>query len=267
MAMLYAAYFDASGKNEGYPVLTVAGAVAPVKKWIRFERDWNRILQAEQVTEFHATDFAASAGDYAGWKGDKTRRSAFLARLIEVVKNNTNKLFSVSVELASWRKIDREYYLSEHFYSPYALAAFTVMTQTMYWAKSKRVKPPEFVFEDGDDGWHGLLALAKWLNVVPIRLPKVKAVPCQIGDMIAWKSRITATNSLKRLRHIERNESSRDLVTEATLALAIDLANLNRLKVRPGSINIFADKTLTRLCNENRIPRRATSLSLPVCYS
>jgi hypothetical protein len=99
MVLLYAAYFDASGEAEGYAVLTIAGAVAPVKKWIRFETQWTDILHAEGVTEFHATDFASSQGEYVGWKGDKERRSNFLSRLIAVVKTNTNKLFSVSVEL------------------------------------------------------------------------------------------------------------------------------------------------------------------------
>jgi hypothetical protein len=36
MGLLSAAYFDASGKQKGYSFLTVAGAVSPIKKWIRF---------------------------------------------------------------------------------------------------------------------------------------------------------------------------------------------------------------------------------------
>jgi hypothetical protein len=34
------AYFDASGTVDS-PVLTVAGFVSSVKKWIRFEQEWN----------------------------------------------------------------------------------------------------------------------------------------------------------------------------------------------------------------------------------
>ena len=38
MALVSAAYFDASGKQQGYPFLTMVGATAPIKKWIRFEK-------------------------------------------------------------------------------------------------------------------------------------------------------------------------------------------------------------------------------------
>jgi hypothetical protein len=98
------AYFDASGK-EGFPFITIAGAVSPIKKWIRFERDWSEILETHDVTEFHATDFAASLGEYKGWKGDKTRRSGFLRKLIAVLKKNTNKLFTLTVDMEAWEAV------------------------------------------------------------------------------------------------------------------------------------------------------------------
>src|SRR5207253_3229682 len=107
---------------------------------------------------------------------------------------NTNKLFSVSVELDAWRKVDSESLLTEAFVSPYALAGFAVIGQTVKWAKRKRVKNPEFVFEEGDEGWEGLVTICECVKVTPVRLPKAKAIPCQVGDMLAWKSRITATN-------------------------------------------------------------------------
>jgi hypothetical protein len=44
MGLLSAAYFDASGKQKGYSFLTVAGAVSPIKKWIRFEKQWMQAL-------------------------------------------------------------------------------------------------------------------------------------------------------------------------------------------------------------------------------
>jgi hypothetical protein len=105
MVLLYASYFDASGKPGRHPVLSVAGAVAPVKKWIRFERDWQQVLKDEGVTEFHATDFAASRKEYEGWKDDKPRRTKFLNRLGKIIKDNTNKLFMVSVEIDAWDSV------------------------------------------------------------------------------------------------------------------------------------------------------------------
>ena len=51
MGMVSAEYFDASGKQEGYPFLTVAGAASPIKKWIRFETQSNQALKDEGVAE------------------------------------------------------------------------------------------------------------------------------------------------------------------------------------------------------------------------
>jgi len=238
MAMLYAAYFDASGKREGYSVLRLAGALSTVKKWIRFEKQWNAIFHAEGVKVFHATDFAASQGEYLGWKGDRERHSRFPTQLIEVIRTNTNKLFSVSIELAAWNRIDSEYCFSERFYSPYALAGFSVIDQTLGWAKRKRVKPPEFIFEDGDDGWEGLLKLCEWDKITPIRLPREKVVPCQVGDMLAWKSRITATNSLKKVRAMPQTGYDEEMAR----SMEADLASVNRLKVRPGMFNLYAQR-------------------------
>lgn len=252
MAMLYAAYFDASGKRKGYAVLTIAGALSPVKKWIRFEKQWKAVLHAEGVKEFHATDFHASQGEYVGWKGDRERRSRFLTQLVEIIKTNTNKLFSVSIELAAWNAIDSEYCFRERFHSPYALAGFTVIDQTLKWAKRKRVKPPEFIFEDGDDGWEGLVKLCVWDKITPIRLPKEKAVPCQVGDMLAWKSRITATNSLKKVRTMQQTGYDEEMAN----LMDADLASMNRLQVRPGMFNLYTPESLLRTCKQNKIPRR-----------
>jgi hypothetical protein len=118
--VLHAAYFDASSDRADFPVLTVTGAVAPVKKWIRFEHQWRTALAVENVSEFHATDFHASKGEYRNWKGDTVRRGAFLRRLQKIIKDNTNKLFIASVELEAWAEVNQEYCLEEFFHSPYA---------------------------------------------------------------------------------------------------------------------------------------------------
>jgi hypothetical protein len=259
MAILCAAYFDASGKQDGYPVLTVAGAVAPVKKWIRFEKQWRNVLLAEGVTEFHATDFAASQGEYKNWR-NKTRRAAFLGKLIGIIKENTNKLFSVSVEMDAWRQVDSEFLLTEGFYSPYALAGFAVIQQTVKWATRKRVAIPEFIFEDGDYGWDGLLKLCAWDKITPVRLSKARAIPCQVGDLLAWKSRITATNSLRRLEQMERSIVS---ASEVAPLIRSDLASLSKLQVRPGMAYVFAHDALRRSCKLSKFPRRDGRIVLP----
>jgi hypothetical protein len=242
MGMLYAAYFDASGK-EGFPFVTVAGAVSSIKKWTRFEREWKEILENYGVTEFHATDFAASLAEYKGWKGDKVRRSKFLGQLIAVLKKNTNRLFTVTVDIEAWEAVNTHHRLQEYFYSPYALAGFGVVGQCVHWAKRKKAAYPEFVFEEGDEGWEGLVKVCeRECGVTPIRLPKKKAIPCQVGDLLAWRTRTSTTNAVKALQP--------DTEVQA------ELKALDGVMVRPGHKSIYSRRALELNCGLFKIPKR-----------
>ncbi len=251
IGILSAAYFDASGKQQGYPFLTVAGATAPIKKWVRFEREWSQALKDECVSEFHATDFAASEGEYKQWKGDKLRRSAFIKRLIGIIKHNANKLFLVTVETSVWREVNREYLLEETFHSAYALAGLTVANQARGWAIRKRLSPASFkvFFEDGDEGWGGLKQLCqKYCNFEPIRIPKKEGVPFQIGDLLAWKTRITATNAIEKGNRLQRGDNPDEITNE--------LKSLDRILVRPVHNGIYSHRALRQTCINFEVPRR-----------
>lgn len=206
--MRYAAYFDVSGEPSGYAVLSVAGAAAPVKKWMRSEREWGEALAAEGVKQFHATDFAASRKEFTSWRGDKIRRGKFLCTLLEIIKRNTNKLVMASIEIEAWNVVNQEYFLQENYQSPYAMCSVTLIHELKNWAKQKRIKSSvEYIFEDGDDGWDGLKMLCAREFVTPIRLPNEKAIPCQAADLLAWKNRIACTNADVRLRKVQAASS------------------------------------------------------------
>jgi len=260
MVMLHAAFFDASGKCEGFDILTVAGAAAPMKKWERFDAQWREALADEKVKEFHATDFHSSKGEYAGWKGDKRRRSAFLVRLGKIIKQNTNKLFCCSVELAGWREVNEEYCLEEFFYSPYALAGLGVVESVLKWAVKKRGQII-FIFEDGDKGWEGLVKLCARYQVIPNRASKKIAIPCQAADMIAWKTRITGTNALRYVGQM--NKSSRDDELDFIEASILkELKGMDKVMVRPVKNGIFTAENLRKTCELNKIPRRGKPVKL-----
>jgi hypothetical protein len=260
MAMMYAAYFDASGKPDRHPVLSVAGAVASIKKWGRFEPEWQQALKDEGVSEFHATDFAASRKEFRGWKGDKPRRKRFLDRLGKIIKEHTNRLFMVSVEIDAWKSIDQEYLLEETFHSEYALAGFSVVCMARKSAKRKKITAPiEFIFEDGDKGWTGLTKLCAPDGVVPIRLPKEKAIPCQVGDLLAWKNRIACTNSL-RLNNKLLNASFPDI--ESFNELLGEMKSLDKALAAPGDPFVYGPDSLVRTCKLSKVPRRS-AIRLP----
>lgn len=243
MGLLSAAYFDASGKQHGYSFMTVAGAASSVKKWDRFEIEWNKTLADEGVTEFHATDFAASQGEFKNWKDDKARRSAFMKRLIAIVKKSANKLFILTIEIPVWNQVNREFLLKENLYCAYALAGFSVAGQVLQWANKRKVaKPFNIFFEEGDEGWGGLTELCKQhLQFEPIRIPKKKGIPFQIGDLLAWKTRITA-----------QNLSKMNLMDDVLEGLNL----LNKILVVPHHNGIYTIGGLRNTCKIMGIPKR-----------
>jgi hypothetical protein len=248
MTLLCAAYFDASGSRGTHRFLTVAGASSTIEKWKLFERMWSDALYDEGVTEFHATDFAANEGEYRGWKGDKLRRSRFLKRLMQIIQKKVNKLYLATNETPIWDDVDREYMLSEHLHSPYALAGFKVAADAVKWAKKKKA-PIEVFFESGDEGWGGLKELCeKHGHFTPEQLTKKKSVAFQVGDFLAWKARIAAQNSLRIVEGLQAGDNLKDLQKQ--------LNSLNRHLVCPGHNGIFTHRNLVKICEGANVPKR-----------
>jgi hypothetical protein len=255
MAMLsYTAYFDLSGEHSGFPVISVAGAVAPVKKWIRFEHEWNAALNKEGIKEFHATDFAASRGEFKNWENDKPRRGRFLNVLGEIMRRNTNKFAMASMEMEEWDSVNKDYQLEEKYHSPYAMCGCRVVLEIKEWSRKNKRPHVEYIFEDGDKGWGGLVSLCELEGgITPIRLPKKKAIPCQAADLLAWKTRISCANMKF---HSEKVIAARfpDLVNFN--ALMAESASLDKILVRPGVPAVFSRAALLRNCKRWGIPKR-----------
>jgi len=108
-------------------------------------------------------------------------------------------------------------------------------------------------FEDGDHGWDGLKKLCAKRNIIPIRLPKQKAVMFQAADLIAWKSRIACTEALKH----EVSES--DTLPRAVARLQLlreDLKSLEKVLVVPGDTFVYGVRALKQTCADSHIPQR-----------
>jgi hypothetical protein len=250
----HAAYFDAAGKPTG-KIITVAGAAAPVKAWITFERDWRKILKREGVSAFHATDFAASLREYVGWKGDKPRRARFLHDLGIVFRNAASRLFSISVEMSAWKSVNSEFLLEETFHSPYVLAGFTVVLAVKKWRETNKITAPiEFFFEEGDEGWGALTKLCKRDGVVPTRRPKSKAIQFEAADLLAWKNRIACIEALK-------NQPSPDDSIRKTVAalkrIVEDIKSLEKVLVCPGDPLVYGEENLRKTCWDSNVPLRS----------
>lgn len=148
---MFAAYFDASGKTEdvkqpGNPVIAVAGYIAPVKAWVRFEKKWKGFLKDFGLTLAHHKEFAHRRGEYTGWS-EKTRHD-YVRRGAHIINQTVHYGVAAAVLLKDYEKVASE--------NPTERSAFTFVAVTSLkmigrWAAlSTKPGPIAYVFEAGD---------------------------------------------------------------------------------------------------------------------
>lgn len=100
----YTTYLDDSGTPNQGRLLVVAGWVAKVEQWKKFEESWRAILDDDGIDYFHMTEFTHSVKQFAkGWKADESRRQGFLRKLILTIQLRVR----VSVSCACLWKLAR----------------------------------------------------------------------------------------------------------------------------------------------------------------
>jgi hypothetical protein len=151
---MFVACFDAGGKEDSAPCITVAGFVAPVNAWIEFEQKWKERLAHDGLTYFHMVDFAHSTNEFSeGWKGNEPRRRRLLSDLMEIIVPNVSRKFSVSVESGSLEKHVDQDLRSHYLLNAFVLGARACAGKVLAWARRDKINTPiEFVFEEGDSG-------------------------------------------------------------------------------------------------------------------
>jgi hypothetical protein len=242
---MFSAYFDASGHPSNQKVLTVAGFVSTVKKWKRFEVEWNAILQLEGINEFHMTDFVSSQGEFAnGWKGESTRRRNLIESLSACLKKNVNKSFRTTLILSGYEEVNRDYMFEEHFGRPYAFCCMVNVFSLRRWAERKDSRRNLlYFFEDGDKDKGNFEKLHKAAyKVNPQFLDKSEGIPFQAADFAGWKIRTSVQESLKK---------------DHTLAKGVRLLeSVQMLKEIPKTAGVLNGSRLALYCRDHRIERR-----------
>jgi len=211
MAM-YTCYYDASStQEESTRPLVVVGLLSTVKKWLKFEREWERVLEEFEAPYLHMKEFAHSVGPFATWKNDDAKRAGFIGSLIKVLKRRVNMVFQYRLVPDVFHKFDREYMLTEAFGNPYAFTTMATVRLAQYWFESHYPKDQiEHVVEKGDAGQPRLLALFAGLPYVPALKPKVDPktgqhlVPFQAADLLAYEAYLNIFRHLKGQKQVIR---------------------------------------------------------------
>lgn len=199
----YTAYFDASGHPDDHKIMTVGGFVSTVKKWARFDREWNAILQSEGVNSFRMSEFASSEGEFRAWKGQTERRRKFVEQLTDCLRKNVNKAFRSSLNIYDYDEVNAEYKLEEAIGRPYAACGTECLMALEMWRRRKRIDVKHVLcfFESGDKDKGNFEEQAKkggrFQPLRPEFLSKERAVAFQAADFSAWKYRTAFQESSK----------------------------------------------------------------------
>lgn len=162
----------------------------------------------------------------------------------------------MTVEVEAWTLVNREYLLEDYFFSPFALAGYSVVDLVLQWReKREKRRRLAIVFEDGEDvqDWRGLRKLCDGFDLVPERLPKSAAIPCQIGDLVAWKTRIASQNTLRINKRLD------PLVYDPELLQQVlnELKSLDNVLVTPVVNGVYSRKNLIENCRKCGVPPRS----------
>src|SRR5713101_5255072 len=245
----YSAYFDASGHPDRRSELTVAGFASTVKKWTRFDLGWNEILKSEGIKVSHMTDFVSSQGEFAvGWKGETSKRKAFIDRLAQCIKLNVNKSFRTTLVIADFNSVNELYQLEEFLGRPYALCSMVCTCTLRQWAQRKRAgKRLLYYFEDGDKDKGNFEQMHRAAyRVAPKFLDKSEAIAFQAADFAGWKIRSNIEQAIKS-----------DHTLEQGIRLLQSVAMLRRIPKDAGVIN---RDVLLRYCAAWNVAKREARL-------
>ncbi len=226
----FSAYFDESGHPDDSAYMIVAGFVSEIDQWIRFESEWESVKKRHGAPEvFHANRFFSRDGLYGNWSEAKMQE--FLRDLIGVIGRRTSRSFSVTLEISSFKKYDKDLIMSETVGSPFPYCARICLAKISKWAAQfADGAPVETVFEDGPKHKGQLLYLAERdCKPTPIFKKKEEAKPCQAADLLAWShnrtmnDRVLPDGIADCLDRLASFPNDWVLVTEKQI---VDIANL-----------------------------------------
>jgi hypothetical protein len=206
LMVIFSAYFDASGHPDQSDVLTVAGYAAAVDSWIRFDKEWQGILEPEGVTSFHMTDFVSGKGEFTSWKGKEPekveRRRHFVEQLTCCLQRNYAKFFRASLFIPDYERVNQEFMLAESIGLPYATCCCLVTFAVREWASDLgALDTLLYFFEDGDKDKGNFEEMHRAIyRKNPKFLDKTEAIAFQAADLNAWKMR-TALHECNKPTH------------------------------------------------------------------
>jgi hypothetical protein len=201
-------YFDCSADDPAKikdPETVVAGYIANIDQWERWQFDWKLMLIKYDIPYFHMKEFIAcnKAFKHPKWKSENYRK-AFMGDMIDVIKSWTIASIASVIKQSVYDRANQGYKL-DAYANPYVLAARDCAAQTRKFIREtiESTQAIAYIFEKGDEG-HGLLVEAMIKTGLPAPIfkrprPDLKnpqadrddppAIQLQTSDLNAWEVR------------------------------------------------------------------------------
>lgn len=201
--MILKAFYDASGStgdlgSSDRPVLTVAGFVSPLNKWVEFVDAWHEeVLGPFEIRRSHMREFAHSLGDFSEWT--EMRRREFLVRCVDIIDKFVSYGHATSVDLADYEAVAADLGETQ---SAFLFASIQTMAGLGKWARKNGLDERTVHIFDAGDGHDGelhlinremsangaLRELARFDALVFGRPEVPDMVPLQAADMLAYEA-------------------------------------------------------------------------------
>jgi hypothetical protein len=125
----------------------MGGLVASPKQWARLTRDWQKILQDVNLTDFHAADCANGGGAFLGW--EKSDRDKLFIRFVDLTKRAVSYRVWTAVVMDDYHSIFND--AKEKF--PYSLCALGCASRLRWLAMRRGADfAIPYVFDQGEKG-------------------------------------------------------------------------------------------------------------------
>lgn len=180
--VLWEAYFDESGDDGGFPIMTVGGYLVKPSNARRLERKWRRLLRKYKLPYFHMVECAHGNKNFKGRSIEE--RVEIQTAMFETINKYVEMSMATSVSL-------REFVSTEEVKDPYShcvLHTYLVLSSIL------QKKDPNFklslFYESGHK--HGPNAL-RVFNESPIPnssfsfIDKAQSGMIQAADIFAWQ--------------------------------------------------------------------------------
>lgn len=192
----YMAYYDASGtQSEADNSIVIAGLVASIPKWECFDVAWSATLAEFGVPYLHMREYAHSLGPFESWKENKTKRVAFLSRLVDSLSGSVERAFLFRVVPSDFNHVNKQYRLATTLCpNPYTFAAWRCLMRVQNWHGVTHPRSPiQHMIEPGDSGQGPLADFVRKGKMNVAVVPKTDPVtnegitPFQAADLVAYE--------------------------------------------------------------------------------